>query len=215
MESIIYNGKEFKQYRHNHNYYVSSDGQVFSKFSQKIVKNVLRGKEKQYYCVDVYINGKQKHIPVHRMVCDTWIKNIDSTEQVNHKDDNALNNNINNLYVGTQQENIKDCVDNDYRIGNMFYLTVYDKQKDKILSFAPANSFINYCNHPNSNGAINKFFKRKWFKKRYNILEFKKVKNIEHLRGVTTTPDEYKEVGQILSLPEEHCIPEERYEEIV
>lgn len=194
MESIIFSGKEFKQYRYNPIYFVSSDGQVFSSFSKRIIKNNLRGKNKQYYCVDVYINGSQKHIPIHKMVYDTWVRKIEDGEQVNHKDDNSLNNNLDNLYVGTQKENIQDCLKNKHRVGHMFYLTVYDKQANKVITFAPAKNFIEYCGHSNKSGSLNKFFSKNWFKARYEILEFKQIKNIDELKGVTTIPDECKEV---------------------
>ena len=194
MDFIIFNGKEFKQYKRNPNYYASKDGEIFSSFAKRIIKNNLRGKNKKYYSVDIWIKGKQRHIPVHRIVYESWVKELKSTEQVNHKDDNSLNNNLDNLYVETQKENIQDCCKNGHRIGNIFYLTVYDKQTEQILTFAPAKDFIQYSGHSNKSGSLNKFFSKKWFKQRYEIIEFKRIKNIKELKDVTTIPDECKEV---------------------
>ena len=194
MESIIFNGKEFKQYRYNPNYFVSCDGEVFSNFSKKIIKNSVRGKEKQYYSVDITIDHSQKHIPVHKIVYDTWVKKLEPNEQVNHRDDNSLNNNANNLYVGTQKENIQDCINNNHRVGNVFYLTVFDKKVGKVLTFAPSKNFIEYSGHSNKSGSLNKFFSKQWFKQRYEIIEYKRVKNLDELKGVTTMADECKPV---------------------
>ena len=190
MESIIFNGKEFKQYRYNPNYFVSCDGEVFSNFSKKIIKNGVRGKEKQYYSVDITIDHSQKHIPVHKIVYDTWVRKLEPNEQVNHRDDNSFNNNASNLYVGTQKENIQDCINNNHRVGNVFYLTIYDKKINKTLTFCPASNFIKYCGHSNKSGCLNKFFNKQWFKKRYEIIEFKKINNLQEYRSATTKGDE-------------------------
>lgn len=194
MESIIFNGKEFKQYRYNPNYFVSCDGEVFSNFSKKIIKNGVRGKEKQYYSVDITIDHSQKHIPVHKIVYDTWVRKLEPNEQVNHRDDNSFNNNVSNLYVGTQKENIQDCINNNHRVGNVFYLTVFDKEIGKVLTFAPAGKFIEYSGHSNKSGSLNKFFSKQWFKQRYEIIEYKRVKNLDELKGVTTMADECRPV---------------------
>lgn len=42
-------------------------------------------------------NGKTKGFRVHRLVAEAFIPNPDNLPQVNHKDENKLNNNINNL----------------------------------------------------------------------------------------------------------------------
>ena len=84
---------------------------------------------------------------------------------------------------------------NNHRIGNMFYLTLFDKEKDKIITFLPSSNFIKYSGHTNTSGCINKMFNKNWFKKRYEILEFKKVNNLLDLEGVTTMGDECNPVG--------------------
>ena len=192
--SIFFNKKEFKVYPRNTNYYVSSDGEVFSTFSKKVIKKELRGKaNKLYYTVDIYLDGKQKHIPIHKMVYESWVRILEDGEQVNHLNDKQLDNNVENLYSGTQKQNVADCIRNKNRVGNVFYLTIYDKKINKIITFCPANKFIEYSEHSNKSGSLNKFFSKNWFKKRYEIIEFKRVNNIEEFEGVTTNPDECKE----------------------
>lgn len=114
--------------------------------------------------------------------------------QINHKDDNSLNNNYLNLYAGTQKDNIRDCITNKHRVGGMYYLTIFDKKTDEVLTFCPANKFIEYCKHSCVNGCIKRFFKRNWFKKRYEILEYKRIDNLSHFKSVTTMTDECRSV---------------------
>lgn len=194
---IIIKDKVFKQTKINKSYYISKDGEVYSNHSKKIIKPLKRGKSnKKYEYVDITVNGKQKHIYVHRLVYDTWVEDIINTDkQINHINDNEIDNIIENLYSGTQKDNILDCINNEHRVGNIYYLTVYDKEKNKTLTFSPSRDFADYCGHPCKNGSINRFFKRNWFKKRYEIIEYRRIKTLSELEGVTTITDECKLVG--------------------
>ena len=51
-------------------------------------------------------NNKTKKYLVHRLVAETFIPNPNNYEQVNHKDENKQNNNINNLEWCTRSYNI-------------------------------------------------------------------------------------------------------------
>lgn len=180
---LIINKKIFKQFR-NSIYFVSKDGEVYSSYSKRIINGMIRiSNGKQYKYVDVwdYNSNKQKHINIHRMVYIAWNGEIPDNLQVNHINDNSLDNRLENLYVGNQKENINDCIINNHRVGNIFYLTVFDKEYNKILTFCPSSEFIKYCNHPSNNGSINRFFKRNWFKKRFDIIEYGSINNIDEL----------------------------------
>ncbi len=193
---LIINKKTFKQYKDTI-YYVSKHGEVYSTYAKKIIKGLKRNvKGKTYLYIDVKNKEtkKRQHINIHKMVYTAWIREPKKGEQVNHKDDNSLNNNLDNLYIGNQKENILDCINNEHRVGNVFYFTVLDKEKNKILTFCPAKNFIEYCGHPNKNGCLNKYFNKKWFKKRYEIIEFKRINNLNHYQNVTTMADECKPV---------------------
>ena len=188
---IIIDGKVFRLIRFNTNYYVDRYGDIYSLYSKKIIKQLYRSyQNKQYAYVDISINGKQKHMPIHKLVADTWIRNLNDGEQINHIDDNQLNNAVDNLYIGTQKENIIDCVNNNHRVCNVFYLTIFDKKINKILTFCPSSQFIKYSQHSCKNGNINRMFKKNWFKKRFEIIEFKRINNLNELKGVTTMGDE-------------------------
>lgn len=199
-DEIIIDGKLFKQIKINKNYFVSREGKVYSIHSKKILKGSFRSRKNDLRpYVDITVNGKQKHINIQRLVVETWIRPLKIGEQINHRDNNPLNNSVENLYIGNQKENIKDCINSKRRIGNMFYLTVFDKEVNKVITFCPSNKFIKYSGHPNKSGNLNKFFSKNWFKKRYEIIEFKKVKNLEEFHNlnesVETMGDECSPVG--------------------
>lgn len=180
MNEIIINNIILKPY--DKNYYISAKGDVYSTYSNKFLKHYidLYG----YPRVDIH----KKHIKVHKLVYLTWIGEIPKGQQINHKDDNKLNIHFTNLYCGSQKENIQDCIKNGHRVGNLFYLTIKDKRINKILTFCPASNFIKYSKHSCKNGSLKRMFSRNWFKKRYEIIEYKKINN--RLEGVTTMDDE-------------------------
>lgn len=50
-------------------------------------------------------NGKQRHVYVHRLVAEVFIPNPNKLPEVNHKDENKQNNNVNNLEWCTKKYN--------------------------------------------------------------------------------------------------------------
>lgn len=50
-----------------------------------------------YLCVSLCKEGKMKFVKIHRLVAEAFIPNPYNLPQVNHKDENPLNNNANNL----------------------------------------------------------------------------------------------------------------------
>ena len=189
---IIINNQVHKQYR-NTIYYASENGDIYSEYSKKYIKGISRKiNNKEYAYIDVFNDKthKQQHTNVHKIVWTAWNGEIPDGYQINHKNDNGLDNRLDNLYIGNQKENIQDCIKNGHRVGNVFYLTVYDKEKNKILTFCPAKNFIKYSGHSNKSGSLNKFFNKHWFKKRYEIIEFKRIDNLSEYQNVTTMGDE-------------------------
>lgn len=61
---------------------------------------------KGYLLVGIKINGKLVKRGVHRLVAQTFIPNPDNSPEVNHKDCDRKNNNVDNLEWVTRQENI-------------------------------------------------------------------------------------------------------------
>lgn len=194
-KNILINNKIFKLFQ-NTQYYCSIDGEIYSNYSHRILKPMLRGqKNKKYYYIDINFGEGQVHYPIHKIVYETWIGPIPTGASILHKDDDQLNNNINNLYLGDQKKNIQDCIYNGHRVGDTWILTIYDKKIKQTLTFCPASSFIKYSNHPCKNGNVKRMFSRKWFKKRYDIISYYLCKDIQEKESVTTNPDECKDVG--------------------
>ena len=97
-----FNGIKFYPIKNFDNYYISKCGKVFSKKTDKILKE--SGKEYRY--VILVSESKRFTKKIHRLVAETFIKN-DCIEKnvVNHKDGNKLNNNVENLEWCTRSEN--------------------------------------------------------------------------------------------------------------
>lgn len=68
---------------------------------------VSRHNHNGYLCVSFRMNGKKVGKFVHRLVAETFIPNLNSFPQVNHKDCNRANNNIDNLEWCTASYNAK------------------------------------------------------------------------------------------------------------
>lgn len=64
----------------------------------RILKPSLQGKENlRYQSVSLCDDGKIKRFLVHRLVAMAFLPNPNNLPQVNHKDENQLNNNLDNL----------------------------------------------------------------------------------------------------------------------
>lgn len=73
----------------------------------KLLKPHLRGKGRLLYpAVTLSKDGESKSFSIHRLVADAFIPNPDGLPEVNHKDENPLNNRADNLEWCTHQYNI-------------------------------------------------------------------------------------------------------------
>ena len=173
---MIYNGKVFKPY--DDMYFVSADGDVFSTFKNGLLKQSVD--IDGYRRVDIH----RKHMKIHRLVYTVWVGEIPCGMQINHFDDNKENNHYQNLYAGTQKENIKDCVKNSHRVGNIQAVLVYDKASKKYLSFPSVKEFLSYTEHSVTNGSIAHCKNSKWFQNRFELIEQKGVSTIESYKSI-------------------------------
>ena len=85
-------------------YTVSEDGRIYSHISNKFLKpNVTKC---GYATVQLFKNKTGKRLLIHRLVAQAFIPNPENKEQVNHKDENKLNNQISNLEWNSRKENM-------------------------------------------------------------------------------------------------------------
>lgn len=79
-----------------------------------------------YARVNLYLNGKMKSIFVHRLVATAFIENPENKPMINHKDENPLNNCVDNLEwctasynanYGTRNARISQ-IRRSYKLGN-------------------------------------------------------------------------------------------------
>ena len=85
-------------------YQVSNLGKIKSLRKDIIMKQYLDGNN--YYFVPLYKDKKTKSKKVHRLVAETFIKNPNNYPCINHKDENSLNNNLDNLEWCTYSYNV-------------------------------------------------------------------------------------------------------------
>ena len=65
-----------------------------------------------YQIINFYVNHKRKGFTVHSLVATHFIPNNDTTKtQVNHKDGNKQNNNVDNLEWATPLENARHAIE--------------------------------------------------------------------------------------------------------
>ena len=83
------------------NYYCDKYGNIFSKR-----KKLKQSKRNGYLCVSLCNNGFSKSFNVHRIIAEAFIPNPENKPQVNHIDNNGLNNNYTNLEWATHSENM-------------------------------------------------------------------------------------------------------------
>lgn len=96
--------EEWRQIRGFPNYLISNLGRVYSKQSDRLLKLAL--KKSGYVYVALSDTDKIiKNLRVHRLVAEAFIPNPDNLPCINHKDENKVNNRIDNLEWCTAKYN--------------------------------------------------------------------------------------------------------------
>lgn len=119
-------------------YFVDSDGNVFSQWVNRGQHGTVRGSYLQKLKASKSKNG---HLSVrfgrngcsewaHRLIYRTFIGEIPVGMYICHKDGNPSNNSLDNLYAGTQSDNMKDTV----KHGTCALSKLTEEQVKEILS---------------------------------------------------------------------------------
>ena len=154
-------------------YMVSNTGLVKSLHcgKEKLLKQVIRNNNYQYYFVGLLKNGKRKYFAVHRLVAMAFIHNPNNYEQVDHLDGNKLNNNVDNLEWVSPKENTNRA----WEKGLAKYT---DDRKEKLRKIAlekwKTNSFRKIRGIKRTQGE-KKEYQRKYYQehKQFSSMEYK------------------------------------------
>lgn len=76
-------------------YAITEDGNVWSYRNNRFIKSFLR--KNGYMQVLLVKDGTKKSWKVHRLVALTYLPNLNNYPEVNHKDENRINNCVDNL----------------------------------------------------------------------------------------------------------------------
>ena len=84
------------------------------------IKKLKLNKTGKYISVILCKNGKVKGHYVHRLVAEAFIPNPNNLPQINHKDENKLNNKVDNLewcnsFYNMNYGNVKDKISNSHK----------------------------------------------------------------------------------------------------
>lgn len=86
----------------------NKNGEIVAHRVEKVLKHHLRGKGNNFYpAVTLTKDGNSKAFSVHRLVAEAFIPNPENFPEVNHKDENPLNCNVDNLEWCDRQYNIE------------------------------------------------------------------------------------------------------------
>lgn len=88
-------------------YQSSTYGRIRSLLSGKVLKWQCGGRRRNYYCGSLRKDNKTIPVRLHRLIANTFIPNYYALECVNHKDENTLNNRVENLEWCTVSYNNK------------------------------------------------------------------------------------------------------------
>lgn len=105
-------------------YVITKEGLIINSHG-RILSSYINGG----YCI-VKLNGK--HFRVHRLVAEAYLPNPENKPQVNHKDGNKLNNNVENLEWCTQIENSDHARKNN--LTNIGWGYINSQQREEILN---------------------------------------------------------------------------------
>lgn len=143
-----YDETQIKQIPYAPDYGITKNGDVWSYKTNKFLTHTI-DKKFQVHKINLRVNGEIKYYTIHRLVLSTWnpVSNWENL-QVNHKDENRNNNNLENLEWCDAQYNINYGTRNQ-RVAEKKKKQVKCIELDKIFNSIneAANSInVNPCN---------------------------------------------------------------------
>lgn len=93
----------WKKIERNDNYSINRQGQIRND-STGHIKSPFVNVRNNYLIVDLYKNNKSEKIPIHRLIAEAFIPNLENKLTVDHIDGNRQNNAVENLRWATYGE---------------------------------------------------------------------------------------------------------------
>lgn len=124
-------------------YSVSDTGAVFSKRSNKTLKQYKDVKGGGYYRVQLNVDGKPRRFSVHRLVAEAFVPNPNNYPVVNHKDETRTNNCADNLEWCTYKynSNYGTCIERR-RQHTEYHLGADNAKSQPVYQFDLKGNFI-------------------------------------------------------------------------
>lgn len=96
-------------------YSADDSGKIYSHKSKRFLTTGNPDSLWNYSYVCLRKNGVSKIYPLHRLIAETFIPNLEGKTIVNHKDGNGRNNCVDNLEWITQKENVAHALANNLK----------------------------------------------------------------------------------------------------
>ncbi len=135
-------------------YEINIHGEVYSK--ERYVKCVHNGVELRkrrlkkptvaangYHVVCLHKEGRGKMHSLHKLIAQTFIPNPNNYTNINHKDGNKLNNNVDNLEWCTQRHNVEHAYETGLTTRNKPLVCVETEEKFRSATNAAVVKFGN------------------------------------------------------------------------
>ena len=106
---VRFEGEEWKDIpNYNGDYQISSRGRVRSlKRKTPLIMSPILGRTQAYYSIGLTKNGLKTQYSINRLVAEAFIPNPMNLPEVNHIDENTLNNNVENLEWVSHAQNVQ------------------------------------------------------------------------------------------------------------
>lgn len=130
--------EKWKEIKDFENYWVSSEGKVWSEKRNKFLKG--RADTKGYLQVGLWQNGKHYWRSIHRLVAEAFIENPENKPEVDHINRDRLDNRVENLRWATSSENSNNKDFNSYR--EKRGTTIIEKINDELTIAYPSLSAV-------------------------------------------------------------------------
>lgn len=95
-------------------YAITKSGNVYSYINKIFLKPGINNDG--YATVNLYKDKTSNSMKIHRLVAEHYLLNDNCELEINHKDGNKLNNNVDNLEWCTRSQNVKHAYDNNLAI---------------------------------------------------------------------------------------------------